>query len=165
MTAMGMEPSAVKERCMRMATKNETIISFENVQKVYTNKSGMAYVALNGVSFEIKKGEFVAVMGPSGSGKTTVLDLMGTLDSPTGGSIIIAGRRVNEMSNSELAELRNMDIGFVFQSYNLVRKQYLRVIDKRPHYRNPLLFASAQLVWLFLKLIAKAHFFHELHSI
>ena len=85
-----------------MATKNETIISFENVQKVYTNKSGMAYVALNGVSFEIKKSEFVAVMGPSGSGKTTVLDLMGTLDTPTAGSITIAGKRVNEMSNSDI---------------------------------------------------------------
>ncbi len=110
-----------------MAAKNETIISFENVQKVYTNKSGMAYVALKGVSFEIKRGEFVAVMGPSGSGKTTVLDLMGTLDSPTAGLITIAGKRVNEMSNSELAELRNMDIGFVFQSYNLV--PYLSAIQ------------------------------------
>jgi putative ABC transport system ATP-binding protein len=112
---------------MFMAAKNETIISFENVQKVYTNKSGMAYVALKGVSFEIKRGEFVAVMGPSGSGKTTVLDLMGTLDSPTAGLITIAGKRVNEMSNSELAELRNMDIGFVFQSYNLV--PYLSAIQ------------------------------------
>ena len=127
MRAAIMQPNAGKKRRNSMATKNETIISFENVQKVYTNKSGMAYVALNGVSFEIKKGEFVAVMGPSGSGKTTVLDLMGTLDSPTGGSIIIAGKRVNEMSNSELAELRNMDIGFVFQSYNLV--PYLSAIQ------------------------------------
>ena len=110
-----------------MATKNETIISFENVQKVYTNKSGMAYVALRGVSFEIKKGEFVAIMGPSGSGKTTVLDLIGTLDSPTSGTITIAGRKVNEMSSSELADLRNMEIGFVFQSYNLV--PYLSAIQ------------------------------------
>ncbi|MCL5404294.1 MAG: ABC transporter ATP-binding protein [Candidatus Marsarchaeota archaeon] len=110
-----------------MATKNETIISFENVQKVYTNKSGMAYVALRGVSFEIKKGEFVAIMGPSGSGKTTVLDLIGTLDSPTSGIITIAGRKVNEMSSSELADLRNMEIGFVFQSYNLV--SYLSAIQ------------------------------------
>ena len=110
-----------------MATKNDTIICFENVQKIYTNKSGMSYVALKGVSFEINKGEFVAIMGPSGSGKTTVLDLMGTLDSPTAGSITIAGKRVNEMSSSELAELRNMDIGFVFQSYNLV--PYLSAIQ------------------------------------
>ena len=127
MTAMRTGHHAGKKRCMFMAAKNETIISFENVQKVYTNKSGMAYVALKGVSFEIKRGEFVAVMGPSGSGKTTVLDLMGTLDSPTAGLITIAGKRVNEMSNSELAELRNMDIGFVFQSYNLV--PYLSAIQ------------------------------------
>jgi len=112
-----------------MAAKksNETIIRFENVKKIYSNKSGMAYVALNGVSFEIKKGEFVAIMGPSGSGKTTILDLMGTLDTPTSGTIIIAGKKVSEMNGSELADLRNADIGFVFQSYNLV--SYLSAIQ------------------------------------
>lgn len=127
MIMAGMGQNVGKPRRLNMEKNRETIISFENVQKVYTNKSGMAYVALNSVSFEIKSGEFVAVMGPSGSGKTTVLDLVGTLDSPTSGSITIVGRRVNEMSNSELAELRNMDIGFVFQSYNLV--SYLSAIQ------------------------------------
>ncbi|MCL4404670.1 MAG: ABC transporter ATP-binding protein [Candidatus Marsarchaeota archaeon] len=111
-----------------MVQKNsETVISFDNVQKVYSNKSGMTYVALRGISFEIKRGEFVAIMGPSGSGKTTVLDLIGTLDSPTAGTITISGKRVTEMSNSELATLRNEEIGFVFQSYNLV--PYLSAIQ------------------------------------
>lgn len=111
-----------------MALKSgETVIRFENVKKIYTNKSGLAYVALNGVSFEIKRGEFVAVMGPSGSGKTTILDLMGTLDTPTSGTITIVGKKASEMNGSELADLRNEEIGFVFQSYNLV--SYLSAIQ------------------------------------
>ena len=111
-----------------MALKSgETVIRFENVNKIYTNKSGLAYVALNGVSFEIKRGEFVAVMGPSGSGKTTILDLMGTLDTPTSGTITIVGKKASEMNGSELADLRNEEIGFVFQSYNLV--SYLSAIQ------------------------------------
>ena len=98
------------------------------------------------------------MMGPSGSGKTTVLDLMGTLDSPTGGSRIIAGRRVNEMSNSELAELRNMDIGFGFQSYN--RVPYLSAIQ---NVMLPTMVSKKHGSEVMSN--AKANFFHELYGV
>ncbi|MDA8206028.1 MAG: ABC transporter ATP-binding protein [Thermaerobacter sp.] len=98
-----------------------------DVRKIYSNKEGLTYVALNGVSVDIKEGEFVAIMGPSGSGKTTMLDLMGTLDTPTSGRIIINGKDTSSMNGNELAELRNSVIGFVFQSYNLV--PYLSALD------------------------------------
>ncbi len=100
-------------------TKNA--IMLENVQKIYTSrKSGLTYVALKEISFKIKAGELVAIMGPSGSGKTTILDLIGTLDSPTAGRVIINGFDTSQMKGNQLAELRNTTIGFVFQSYNLV---------------------------------------------
>jgi putative ABC transport system ATP-binding protein len=102
-------------------------ISLRDVHKVYTNKAGMQYVALRGISLDIEKGDFVALMGPSGSGKTTLLDLMGTLDTPTSGRIIIDGIDTSEMNGNKLAELRNSTIGFVFQSYNLI--SYLSVLD------------------------------------
>ncbi|MCL4388686.1 ABC transporter ATP-binding protein [Candidatus Marsarchaeota archaeon] len=98
-----------------------------DVRKIYSNKEGLTYVALNGVSVEIEEGDFVAIMGPSGSGKTTMLDLMGTLDTPTSGRIIINGKDTSSMNGNELAELRNSVIGFVFQSYNLV--PYLSALD------------------------------------
>ena len=102
-------------------------IRMVDVSKIYTNKAGLSYVALRGVSTVIKQGEFVAIMGPSGSGKTTMLDLMGTLDTPTSGRIIINGRNTSTMDGNELANLRNSTIGFVFQSYNLV--PYLTALD------------------------------------
>ncbi len=108
--------------------EDKDAITLENVQKIYTSKkSGLTYVALRGISFEIKKGDFVAIMGPSGSGKTTILDLIGTLDRPTAGRIIINGVDTSQMKSNELAELRNTTIGFVFQSYNLV--PYLSALE------------------------------------
>ena len=78
--------------------------------------------ALHGVSFSIKKGEFVTIMGTSGSGKSTLLNLLGCLDTPTGGNYYLDGAPVKEMSRNERATLRNLKIGFVFQSYNLLPK-------------------------------------------
>lgn len=76
--------------------------------------------AIKTVSLEIQKGEFVALMGPSGSGKSTLMNILGCLDTPTTGDYILNGIRVSEMSDNELAEVRNTEIGFVFQTFNLL---------------------------------------------
>jgi putative ABC transport system ATP-binding protein len=89
------------------------------VRKVYKLKAGDV-TALQGISFDISKGEFVAIMGPSGSGKSTLLNLIGCLDVPTSGDLILAGRNVKEMSDDELTFLRRDEIGFIFQKFNLI---------------------------------------------
>jgi len=97
------------------------IIEVKNLKKAYHD--GLeATVALDGVSFEIKKGEFVAIMGPSGSGKSTLLHLLGLLDTPTSGSYHFDGKNVVSFSGNELADLRNKKLGFVFQSFNLLAR-------------------------------------------
>jgi putative ABC transport system ATP-binding protein len=89
------------------------------VRKVYKLKAGDV-TALQGISFDIHKGEFVAIMGPSGSGKSTLLNLIGCLDVPTSGELILAGRNVKDMSDDELTFLRRDEIGFIFQKFNLI---------------------------------------------
>jgi putative ABC transport system ATP-binding protein len=76
--------------------------------------------AVSGVDIEIKRGEYVAIMGPSGSGKSTLMNLIGCLDTPTRGQYYINGRLVSEMTDDELARIRNKEIGFVFQTFNLL---------------------------------------------
>ena len=76
--------------------------------------------AVSGVDIEIKRGEYVAIMGPSGSGKSTLMNLIGCLDTPTSGQYYINGNLVSEMSDDELARIRNKEIGFVFQTFNLL---------------------------------------------
>jgi len=76
--------------------------------------------AVSGVEIEIRRGEYVSIMGPSGSGKSTLMNLIGCLDTPTRGQYYINGNLVSEMSDDELAQIRNKEIGFVFQTFNLL---------------------------------------------
>lgn len=78
---------------------------------------------LKGIDLDIQKGEYVALMGPSGSGKSTLMNLLGCLDTPTGGTYVLAGRDVSRMAEDELAVVRNQEIGFVFQTFNLIPRQ------------------------------------------
>lgn len=96
-----------------------SIISAQNLSKVY--KTGdLETTALEDISFEIKRGEFVAIMGPSGSGKSTLMHILGALDSPTSGTYILDGEEVQKLTDDELSDIRNRKIGFIFQSYNLL---------------------------------------------
>ncbi|MDQ3837222.1 MAG: ABC transporter ATP-binding protein [Thermoproteota archaeon] len=89
--------------------------------KVYDSAAGKV-IALRDVNFKVKKGEFLAIVGPSGSGKSTLLNMIGALDRPTSGRVLIGGVDIFSLSNSEIATMRNRMIGFVFQSYNLINR-------------------------------------------
>ncbi len=97
------------------------VICTDDLWKTYEMGSQQVH-ALRGVSIEIRKGEYAAIMGPSGSGKSTLMNLIGCLDTPTKGAYWLAGRLVSEMDDDELAYIRNKEIGFVFQTFNLLAR-------------------------------------------
>jgi putative ABC transport system ATP-binding protein len=97
----------------------DAVIVTRNLQRDY-DMGGEVVHALRGVDLVIRKNEFVAIMGPSGSGKSTLMNLIGCLDSPTGGEYWLNGYRVSELEDDELARIRNKEIGFVFQTFNLL---------------------------------------------
>jgi len=96
-----------------------SLIDIKDLTKLYIMGTEELY-ALKGVSINIKKNEYVAIMGPSGSGKSTLMNIIGCLDTPTAGEYYLNGKNVSEMDDDELAEIRNREIGFVFQTFNLL---------------------------------------------
>lgn len=96
-----------------------TVVSLDQIHKVYKNGT-LEFEALKGVSLDIRQGEMVALMGPSGSGKTTLMQIIGLLDRPTSGHYILAGQDVTTLSENQRAEVRNLEIGFVFQAFHLL---------------------------------------------
>jgi putative ABC transport system ATP-binding protein len=100
---------------------SKIVLQAKGLTKVYQTSAGDVE-ALVGVDLEFGRGEFVAIVGPSGSGKSTLLNLLGVLEEPTGGQILIEGLEVSSLSNSERALIRNELIGFIFQSYNLIQR-------------------------------------------
>lgn len=100
-------------------TTGDTLVSMKGITKTY--KKGKELVpVLSDINLEINRGDFVALMGPSGSGKTTLLNLLGGLDSPSSGELLIAGQRIDKMSAGQLTKWRARNVGFIFQFYNLM---------------------------------------------
>ena len=98
-----------------------TLISMRNIWKTYQMGAESVH-ALHGVSFDVRKGEYIAIIGPSGSGKSTLMNLIGCLDTPSQGEYWLAGKNVSEMDDDELARIRNQEVGFVFQTFNLLAR-------------------------------------------
>jgi putative ABC transport system ATP-binding protein len=98
---------------------NNVIIKLEDIQKSYFMGS-QAISVLKGITLDIRQNEYVALMGPSGSGKSTLMNILGCLDSPTGGRYVLNGKDVSKMPDDDLATVRNTEIGFVFQQFNLL---------------------------------------------
>lgn len=101
--------------------KDESIVQLADASKIY-QLDGVSVEAVKNVTLEVKRSEFVAIVGPSGSGKSTLMHLIGLLDKPTSGSVIIEGQRAGKLSENDLAKLRNEKIGFVFQTFNLLSR-------------------------------------------
>jgi len=97
----------------------DTVIDVIDVRKSY-QIGGMEIPILNGIDLTVRSGEFLAIMGPSGSGKSTLMNMIGCLDRPTGGHVILKGKDINKISDNELAYLRGQEIGFIFQTFNLI---------------------------------------------
>ncbi|RCT54882.1 ABC transporter ATP-binding protein [Winogradskyella sp. KYW1333] len=98
---------------------SDNVIEIRNIIRDFKLGQQTVHV-LKGIDLDIKKGEYVAIMGPSGSGKSTLMNLLGCLDTPTSGTYVLNGKDVSQMSEDELAEIRNTEIGFVFQTFNLL---------------------------------------------
>ncbi|WP_125588251.1 ABC transporter ATP-binding protein [Companilactobacillus jidongensis] len=98
----------------------QKIVEVKNVEKIYGKADEKQFKALSDVNFEVQPGEFVGIMGASGSGKTTLLNILSTLDTPTSGSVKIAGQDITTLNNNEMADFRSNKIGFIFQDFNLL---------------------------------------------
>ncbi len=112
------------------------MITLQNIEKVYRTNT-VETLALNSISLDVAKGEFLSIMGPSGCGKSTLLNIMGLLDMPSKGDIKIANQKTDHLSDKQLAHFRNQKLGFIFQSYHLIND--LQVLD---NVELPLLYRS-----------------------
>lgn len=101
--------------------KKNSVLSLKDVYKIY-KMDGISVKALNGVSLTINEGEFVSITGPSGSGKSTLMHIIGCLDIPTSGNVMLDKHEVSKLTEKELAKIRNKKIGFVFQTFNLLAR-------------------------------------------
>jgi len=124
-------------RSLRPAS--DDIIVMNDIRKVY-DTGKVKVEALKGVSFKVKKGEFVAIVGPSGSGKSTLMNLLGCLDTPTSGVYLLGGEAVSGLSRDALADVRNRRVGFVFQNFNLLPQ-----ISAQENVEMPMLFGGVPL--------------------
>ncbi len=105
---------------LSLKMNDNLLIKLEKIRKIY--KMGDTDVrALNGISLEIKEGEFLGIMGASGSGKSTLMNILGILDSPTSGNYLLKGKDVSSLTDEEASKIRNKEIGFVFQTFNLIK--------------------------------------------
>jgi len=138
-----MIPVETPERILHSNHANankEVMIRLNNIEKVYRTDT-VETLALNSISLNINKGEFLSIMGPSGCGKSTLLNIMGLLDAPTKGEVSIDKHDTTQLNDKKLAAFRNKKIGFIFQSYHLIND--LKVLD---NVELPLLYRS----WLVL---------------
>ncbi len=110
----------------------QPLIQLQHVVKEYALGDGGKYQALRGVSLTIKKGEFVAIMGPSGSGKSTLMHILGALDTPSSGTYYFQGKNISSYSEDQLSEIRNKEIGFIFQTFNLLPRTTVLKNVERP---------------------------------
>ncbi|MDE1818732.1 MAG: ABC transporter ATP-binding protein [Thaumarchaeota archaeon] len=110
---------------------DDIALKTEHVTKIFDSTAGRI-VALRDINFTVKKGEFVSIMGPSGSGKSTLLNIIGALDRPTSGRVIINGFDIFSLGDAEIATMRNRLIGYIFQSYNLVNRSTVEINVKLP---------------------------------
>lgn len=112
-------------------SKGKLLIELENIIKEYPIGEDEYYRALDGINLRINEGEFVAIMGPSGSGKSTLMHILGALDIPTKGNYLLKGKNISSYTEDQLADIRNKEIGFVFQSFNLLpRTTVLKNVEK-----------------------------------
>ena len=116
---------------------NNTVINLQQIKKIYDMGGAEEVQALRGISLQIHKNEYVAIMGPSGSGKSTLMNIIGCLDTPTSGVYEFNGINVSQMNDNQLAKIRNKEIGFVFQTFNLLARS-----DALHNVELPLIYAG-----------------------
>jgi len=116
---------------MTQTNGHSPIIALRDITKTYITGTN-EYQALKGISLDIHEGDFVAIMGPSGSGKSTIMHILGALDSPTSGQYFLKGKDISTYNEDELAEIRNREIGFVFQAFNLLPRTTVFKNVERP---------------------------------